>query len=197
MWFRWRGYCSKHKQELRKDPRINLQAVKTASWTSETEAALICPVRALLPVVSYVAWLRHGVCSVMYVRSCSRPCPCPCPCLVPSPALNSPLFCPDMPLACLNVLCAITKPHPALHTFSQQGLALCTPWLSRVPTGMVQAWGYADIEAYYSDINGLKWIPHIKTPTLFLSAMDDPFLGSAPLLSCYTCDVEAMLQAVW
>ena len=42
-----------------------------------------------------------------------------------------------------------------------------------------QAWGYPNIKAYYDDINGLKWIPKIKTPTLFLSAEDDPFLGYA------------------
>ncbi len=40
-----------------------------------------------------------------------------------------------------------------------------------------QAWGYPNIQAYYDDINGLKWIPKIRTPTLFLSAEDDPFLG--------------------
>lgn len=39
------------------------------------------------------------------------------------------------------------------------------------------AWGYPNIKAYYDDINGLKWIPKIRTPTLFLSAEDDPFLG--------------------
>ena len=42
---------------------------------------------------------------------------------------------------------------------------------------LLQAWGYATVQAYYDDINGLKWIPKIKTPTLFLSAEDDPFLG--------------------
>ena len=42
---------------------------------------------------------------------------------------------------------------------------------------MLQAWGYANVQLYYDDINGLKWIPKIKTPTLFLSAEDDPFLG--------------------
>ncbi len=43
-----------------------------------------------------------------------------------------------------------------------------------------QAWGYPNIQAYYDDINGLKWIPKIRTPTLFLSAEDDPFLGYKP-----------------
>ncbi|KAL3145075.1 hypothetical protein ABBQ32_013084 [Trebouxia sp. C0010 RCD-2024] len=80
----WRGYCNKHKQQLRKDPNIDLGAVRHASWTSDAEAALICP-----------------------------------------------------------------------------------------------AWGYPDIKAYYDDINGLNWIPKIRTPTLFLSAMDDPFLGES------------------
>lgn len=42
---------------------------------------------------------------------------------------------------------------------------------------LLQAWGYKDVQAYYNDINGLKWIPKISTPTLFLSAEDDPFLG--------------------
>ena len=45
----------------------------------------------------------------------------------------------------------------------------------------IQAWGYPNIKAYYDDINGLKWIPKIRTPTLFLSAEDDPFLGYAPV----------------
>ncbi len=45
---------------------------------------------------------------------------------------------------------------------------------------MGQAWGYPNIQAYYDDINGLKWIPKIRTPTLFLSAEDDPFLGYKP-----------------
>ena len=50
-----------------------------------------------------------------------------------------------------------------------------------MPDCVIQAWGYPNIKAYYDDINGLNWIPKIQTPTLFLSAKDDPFLGSAPL----------------
>lgn len=80
----WAGYCKKHKAQLQQDPQIDLQSVKHATRTSQTEAALICP-----------------------------------------------------------------------------------------------AWGYANIQAYYDDINGLNWIPKIKTPTLFLSAEDDPFLGES------------------
>lgn len=50
------------------------------------------------------------------------------------------------------------------------------------------AWGYPDVQAYYDDINGLKWIPKIRTPTLFLSAEDDPFLAeSSPPRPCAEC----------
>ena len=49
--------------------------------------------------------------------------------------------------------------------------------LASLAVAVLQAWGYPDIKAYYADINGLSWIPKIKTPTLFLSAADDPFLG--------------------
>ena len=41
---RWSGYCKKYKEQLSKDPNIDLQAVKRASRTSDAEAALICPV---------------------------------------------------------------------------------------------------------------------------------------------------------
>ncbi|KAK9821874.1 hypothetical protein WJX74_008155 [Apatococcus lobatus] len=35
---------------------------------------------------------------------------------------------------------------------------------------------YATPEDYYRDLNGLTWIAKIETPTLFVSAEDDPFL---------------------
>ena len=65
------------------------------------------------------------------------------------------------------------------------------PSLTRVAACAIQAWGYPNIEAYYDDINGLNWIPQIQTPTLFLSAKDDPFLGSGPSCCSLCCACHA------
>ena len=41
--------------------------------------------------------------------------------------------------------------------------------------------GYADREAYYADAATRKAVPHVtKTPLLFVSSADDPFLGDVP-----------------
>ena len=42
--------------------------------------------------------------------------------------------------------------------------------------------GYADRETYYADAATAKAIPHVtRTPLLFVSSADDPFLGDLPL----------------
>lgn len=66
---------------------------------------------------------------------------------------------------------------------------------TKVADCVIQAWGYPNIKAYYDEINGLNWIPKIQTPTLFLSAKDDPFLGSDQPRFAFTCAVAVMLHA--
>ena len=41
---------------------------------------------------------------------------------------------------------------------------------------LLQCHNYPTPEDYYKDLNGLTWIAKIETPTLFVSAEDDPFL---------------------
>ena len=41
--------------------------------------------------------------------------------------------------------------------------------------------GYATAEEYYTAGSSMQYIPHIKTPSLFLIAEDDPFLGKLPI----------------
>ena len=43
---------------------------------------------------------------------------------------------------------------------------------------------YADVEEYYTDGSSEKYLPLIRTPTLFLAAEDDPFLGRLPIEEC-------------
>ena len=45
--------------------------------------------------------------------------------------------------------------------------------------------GYAAAEDYYTAASSMQYIPQIKTPSLFLIAEDDPFLGRLPIeVSC-------------
>lgn len=43
--------------------------------------------------------------------------------------------------------------------------------------GTNTTYGYPTRQHYYEDANSLPYLPHIKTPTLFLLSKDDPFLG--------------------
>lgn len=43
---------------------------------------------------------------------------------------------------------------------------------------------YSSTEEYYRDGSSQHYIPHIKTPSLFLVAEDDPFLGRLPIEEC-------------
>ena len=45
---------------------------------------------------------------------------------------------------------------------------------------VAQAAGYPDSAAYYAAGSAATHIPGIRTPTLFLSSADDPFLGALP-----------------
>lgn len=36
--------------------------------------------------------------------------------------------------------------------------------------------GYDSLDECYDASNGLRWIPKIRTPTMLVSAQDDPFL---------------------
>ena len=36
--------------------------------------------------------------------------------------------------------------------------------------------GYESVHDSWDASNGLRWVPHITTPTLLVSAKDDPFL---------------------
>lgn len=67
----WSGYCKRYKEQLSKDPYIDLKAVKKGSHTSDAEAALFCPVTLLhllccfLMLLLYCcvfALLETGVC---------------------------------------------------------------------------------------------------------------------------------------
>lgn len=41
--------------------------------------------------------------------------------------------------------------------------------------------GYATAEEYYTAGSSMQYIPDINTPSLFLIAQDDPFLGKLPI----------------
>ena len=43
---------------------------------------------------------------------------------------------------------------------------------------------YSSTEEYYRDGSSQQYIPHISTPSLFLVAKDDPFLGQVPVEEC-------------
>ena len=43
---------------------------------------------------------------------------------------------------------------------------------------------YSSTEEYYRDGSSQQYIPHISTPSLFLVAEDDPFLGQVPVEEC-------------
>ena len=61
---------------------------------------------------------------------------------------------------------------------------------------IVPSCGYTDVENSWDASNGLRWIPTIETPTLLVSARDDPFLApecalalSLRLLLLLSCQV--------
>jgi len=57
--------------------------------------------------------------------------------------------------------------------------------------------GYETAEDYYTASSSMQFIPQIQTPSLFLIAEDDPFLGHLPIkVSSYVCSMHA-LPAAW
>ena len=44
--------------------------------------------------------------------------------------------------------------------------------------------GFAEVAEYYQAGSSGRHIPLIRTPCLFLSAIDDPFLGELPVQAC-------------
>lgn len=60
--------------------------------------------------------------------------------------------------------------------------SLSTAWLIQHYDARAVAalFGYADAAAYYDDASSLAHIPGVRTPTLYLAARDDPFLGKLP-----------------
>ena len=44
--------------------------------------------------------------------------------------------------------------------------------------------GYEDVNEYYHDGSSQNYIPFLRTPSLFLAAADDPFLGRLPAAEC-------------
>jgi predicted alpha/beta-fold hydrolase len=44
--------------------------------------------------------------------------------------------------------------------------------------------GFDSIEQYYRAGSSAQFVPHIRTPTLFLASEDDPFLGALPIEQC-------------
>lgn len=48
--------------------------------------------------------------------------------------------------------------------------------------------GFHTVADYYHAGSSGNFIPHIRTPTLFLVAADDPFLGSLPVDACRSND---------
>jgi predicted alpha/beta-fold hydrolase len=40
---------------------------------------------------------------------------------------------------------------------------------------------YSDVQAYYTDGSSAQYIRQIRTPTLYISSQDDPFLGKLPI----------------
>ena len=55
--------------------------------------------------------------------------------------------------------------------------------------------GYATVEEYYTAGSSMHYIPDIKTPSLFLIAQDDPFLGKLPIQVWHVLVVKAVLLA--
>ena len=55
--------------------------------------------------------------------------------------------------------------------------------------------GYATVEEYYTAGSSMQYIPHITTPSLFLIAQDDPFLGKLPIQVWHVLVVKAVLLA--
>ncbi len=43
---------------------------------------------------------------------------------------------------------------------------------------------YDSVEEYYKHGSSEQYIPHITTPSLFLVAQDDPFMGQLPIAEC-------------
>eukprot|EP00884_Botryococcus_braunii_P019369 jgi/Botrbrau1/6115/Bobra.331_2s0010.1 len=46
---------------------------------------------------------------------------------------------------------------------------------------IIKLFGYADVDSYYRDGSSAASIPQIRTPSLFVNAADDPFLGKLPV----------------
>ncbi len=56
--------------------------------------------------------------------------------------------------------------------------------------------GYETAEDYYTAASSMQFIPQIQTPSLFLIAEDDPFLGHLPIqVSSCVCSMHAVLAA--
>lgn len=47
-----------------------------------------------------------------------------------------------------------------------------------------QLFGYEDVDEYYHDSSSQNYIPFVRTPSLFLAAADDPFMGRLPREEC-------------
>jgi len=43
---------------------------------------------------------------------------------------------------------------------------------------------FEDVHEYYHDSSSQNYIPYVRTPSLFLVAADDPFLGRLPRAEC-------------
>lgn len=50
--------------------------------------------------------------------------------------------------------------------------------------GLPRTFGYTSRESYYQEVSSLQFIPAIKTTSLFLISVDDPFLGVVPDKEC-------------
>ncbi len=56
--------------------------------------------------------------------------------------------------------------------------------------------GHDTAEDYYTAASSMQFIPQIQTPSLFLIAEDDPFLGHLPIqVSSCVCSRRALLAA--
>jgi len=54
-------------------------------------------------------------------------------------------------------------------------------------TGVPNTLGFNNRYEYYEECSSLQYIPHIRTPTLFLNAKDDPFLGWVGMMRVCVC----------
>ena len=72
--------------------------------------------------------------------------------------------------------------HAALRQHPDALGSLSTAWLIQHYDDRIvsKLFGYKDAAAYYDDAATVAAVPRILTPTLFLSAQDDPFLGDLP-----------------